>query len=120
MLLQPTAANRTARVECIGHMSLVAYGVGKILERVFYILIVRLYYLFPRPCIPRSLKPRTMKNKTNILHPAQLASPKSRLSIFHLVSMFHVDLAHINAVGAIFSRSPLRLGIAAADPSELY
>ena len=61
-----------------------------------------------------------MKNKTNILYPAQLALPKSRLSIFHLVPMFHVDLAHINAVGAIFSRPPLRLGIAAADPSEIY
>jgi hypothetical protein len=33
VLLQPTAANQAARVECIGHMSLVAYGVGKILER---------------------------------------------------------------------------------------
>ena len=33
MLLQPTAANQAARVECIGHMSLVAYGVGKIPER---------------------------------------------------------------------------------------
>jgi hypothetical protein len=34
--------------------------------------------------------------------------------------MFHVDLAHINAVGAIFSRSPLRLGIAAElFPEEL-